>query len=171
MKRSHIKQILEEALAMIEDQEILSAIKPLLVEPREEPCEWDYGEPGESYTCWIFLEHPDSGTGIAYSEEGFGPDRPWGLVDLSKPGFGMDSGWYSSLEDAFCDSWADPGLRIWEVRKRNPARKDKLIAKSLSWEEANNQVQALNAPLRDRMDLLISEGYYCERRGKKWGAS
>jgi len=52
--------------------------------------------------CWTVLEHQPSGTGIAYCEEGFGPDFPWGLVFLSGPhmSMGMDSAWFASLEDA-----------------------------------------------------------------------
>ena len=50
-------------------------------------------------------------TGIAYCPEGFGPRDPWGLVFLSGEhmSMGMDSGWFTSLEDAFRESSAWEG--------------------------------------------------------------
>jgi hypothetical protein len=80
------------------------------VTPRCEQRSWDYGAPGTVYRCWIVLEHPASGTGIAYCEQGFGPSCPWGLLWISGEhlSMGMDSGWYDSLEDAVRESFAWP---------------------------------------------------------------
>ena len=73
---------------------------------------WD---PRADYVCWTILEHRPSGTGVAYREEGFGPEFPWGLVFLSGPhmNMGMDSAWFASLEDAVRES------RAWDGE--NPA--------------------------------------------------
>jgi hypothetical protein len=58
------------------------------------------------------LEHTESNTGIAYSEGGFGPHDPWGLVSLSGDhmGVGMDASWYTTLESAMRASpaWDGP---------------------------------------------------------------
>ncbi|CAG0933531.1 hypothetical protein TFLX_03094 [Thermoflexales bacterium] len=67
------------------------------------------GKKGQTYPCWIVLEHKESNTGIAYCDYGFGPKDPWGLVFLSGDSMGMDSGWFSSLEDAFRESMAREG--------------------------------------------------------------
>ena len=86
----------------------LLGIRALLVEPY--PVElrpWDYGQP-DSYICWTVLEHPESNSAIVYCDGGFGPKSPWGLVCLSGSymGMGMDSGWFTNLEDAYRDSFA-----------------------------------------------------------------
>ena len=94
------------------------AIRPLLVSPRCEDRPWDYGPPKQKYACWIILEHPPSNTGIAYCAEGFGPQSPWGLLFLREHlSMGMDSSWYTTLEDAFresqaCDIPPPPGYEV-----------------------------------------------------------
>jgi len=95
----------------IRDVDVEMRIRSLLVCPHPVERDWDYGRPGETYTCWTVIEHPQSNTGVAYCERGFGPRRPWGLVFLSGPhmGMGQDSNWFASLEEAVKEShaWAD----------------------------------------------------------------
>lgn len=98
---------------------VVAAIRPLLVVPHLEERDWDYGPAGQRFLCWIVLEHPASNTGIAYCDEGFGPGSPWGLLFLEGQhlSMGPDSGWYSSLEDAFresmaCDLPTEPGYEV-----------------------------------------------------------
>lgn len=98
-------------LEMIADPGVAAALRELLVPPRACLLDWDYGHKHPEfrdprYPGFIVAEHPDSDTAIAFSEYGFGPRCPWGLVFLSKPGFGMDSGWFTDLEAAFRDSMA-----------------------------------------------------------------
>jgi hypothetical protein len=106
---------IERELKAIHDPSLLDLIRKLLVEPYAVERDWDYGAPGQKYVCWTVLEHQASGTGVAYCEEGFGPDYPWGLVFLSGPAMniGMDSAWFASLEDAVRES------RAWDGE--NPA--------------------------------------------------
>jgi hypothetical protein len=82
-------------------------MRRLLVAPRNELRSWDYGL-NVSYPCWIVGEHHPSNTAFAYCEQGFGPRCPWGLLNLSGEylSMGMDSGWFSSMEDAVMDSFA-----------------------------------------------------------------
>jgi len=66
----------------------------------------------------MVLVHPASNTGIAYSEFGFGPRTPWGLLFLEGTehmSMGMDSGWFSHFLDAYFDSKAVTELPIWRV--------------------------------------------------------
>jgi hypothetical protein len=85
---------------------------------------WDYvgggwGEGPSEYPCWVVLDHEASGTGIAYSEYGFGPRRPWGLVFTAdtdeRRSMGMDSGWFPTFLEAFFESWASAELPVWQV--------------------------------------------------------
>lgn len=103
LTKETMQSLVQRSLAEISDPVIQDRISNLLVEPRYEDREWDYGEIGETYPCWIVLEHPDSNTAIAYCESGFGPIYPWGLLFISGEylSMGMDSSWFVSLEDAF----------------------------------------------------------------------
>ncbi len=106
-----IQQKLDAELSRIVDAAVLSAMKPLIVVPRREMREWDYGKPGQQFPCWIVLDHLPTNTCIAYCEFGFGPSSPWGLLFIGGEylSIGMDSGWYSNLEDAFRGSMAWDG--------------------------------------------------------------
>lgn len=106
-----IQQKVDAELSRIDDATLLSTMKPLLVVPRREMREWDYGDPGQTFPCWIVLDHVPTNTCIAYCDNGFGPSSPWGLLFIAGDylSMGMDSGWYSKLEDAFRESMAWDG--------------------------------------------------------------
>ncbi len=106
-----IQTMVDAELSRIVDADLLRAMKPLLVAPRCESREWDYGVPGQTLPCWIVLEHVSTNTCIAYCEYGFGPSSPWGLLFITGQylSMGMDSGWYAKLEDAFRESMAWEG--------------------------------------------------------------
>ena len=61
-----LKALVEEELALITDARVTNHIRSLLIEPKPVLRDWDYGEEGEQYVCWIVLEHHASETGIAY---------------------------------------------------------------------------------------------------------
>jgi hypothetical protein len=103
-----VTTLVVEQLSRIGDSLLAARIQELLVEPNPVSRAWHYGAPREKFICWTVLEHRPSNTGIAYCEQGFGPTYPWGLVFLSGlyTSIGMDSAWFSSLEEAFRDSMA-----------------------------------------------------------------
>ena len=103
-------------LATMTDAKLVAALRGYLVPPRQSELLWDYGPP-DSYPGFIVAEFPESGSGIAYSEHGFGPGHPWVLIGLDTPGFGMDSGAFAKLEGAFRDSmaWDEPPPPGYEV--------------------------------------------------------
>jgi hypothetical protein len=106
-----VSTLVEAQLMQVTEARAAALIRSLLVTPRCEQRVWDYGEPGTRYPCWIVLEHTPSGTGVAYSEHGFGPKYPWGLLFISREQtMGMDSAWYDSLENAVRDSMAWPDV-------------------------------------------------------------
>jgi hypothetical protein len=109
-------------LQRIKDAKLAHRIRELLVPPYPIERAWDYGSPGEHFTCWTVLEHRPSNTGIAFCNEGFGPSYPWGLVFLDGPhtGIGMDSGWFASLEEAMRDSaaWDGSNPEHYQVRQK-----------------------------------------------------
>ncbi|MEV6560811.1 hypothetical protein AB0M22_34175 [Nocardia sp. NPDC051756] len=103
-----------DEIAEIRSGQLVEKLKGYLVRPRACMLDWDYGDRHPEfreprYPGFIVAEFPESGTGIAYSEYGFGPTHAWGLIGLEAPGFGMDSGWFATLEAAFRDSMAWDG--------------------------------------------------------------
>ena len=105
-----VRELVEAGLSRL-GPDLRARVEQLLVEPYVVDRQWSYG--AGKYPCWTVLEHTRSGTGIAYCDFGFGPERPWGLVWLQgdgvntdRMGIGQDSAWFSSLEEAFIDSFA-----------------------------------------------------------------
>ncbi len=107
-RAEEIAQRVKQELERITDDRLKARIRELLVTPYAVERDWDYGAPGEHFTCWTVLEHRASNTGIAFCAQGFGPSYPWGLVSLSGPhmNIGMDCQWYVSLEQAMRGSMA-----------------------------------------------------------------
>jgi hypothetical protein len=108
---ANVNNLVATEISRISQAELVNRIRELLVEVRCEHREWDYGEAGKTYPCWIVAEHPDSNTAIAYCEQGFGPSYPWGLLSIQGQhmSIGMDCSWFVSLEQAFRDSLAWEG--------------------------------------------------------------
>jgi hypothetical protein len=112
----------QDAVASITDPRVAAALRRHLVRPRSCLLQWDYGHPHPEfaepkYPGFIVAEFPESRTGIAFSTYGFGPRDPWGLIYLDQPGYGMDSGWFSTIESAFRESmaWEEPPPPGYEV--------------------------------------------------------
>jgi hypothetical protein len=96
-----VSALVETELAQIADSACREALRSRLVAPRMEQRDWDYGEPNESYPCWIVAVAPEYDVALAYCEHGFGPNDPWGAVFLGEPNIGMDAQWHDSLEAVF----------------------------------------------------------------------
>jgi hypothetical protein len=116
MDESAVAARVDAELARIEDTRLAETLRGYLVPPRRCTLEWDYGPP-DSYPGFVVAEFPESQTGIAFSEHGFGPKNPWVLIFLEWPGFGMDASAFSKLEDAFRSSmaWDEPHPPDYEV--------------------------------------------------------
>ena len=106
-----VTQLVNREMAKIAQAELLDVIREYQIEPRCELRAWDYGEKKQRFPCWVVVEHKASNTCICYCENGFGPTHPWGLLFISGEhlSMGMDSGWFSTLEDAVRESAAWEG--------------------------------------------------------------
>lgn len=125
----------ERELAMIEDDGVREALRLRIITPERHLRNWDYGAPGEQYPCWTVAADPQSDSAIVYSEHGFGPSDPWGMVSIANPWFGMDCEWFAWLEDAFVGSFLSADLPIWDVIAGGGTRRTP-IAASLPFDEA-----------------------------------
>jgi hypothetical protein len=56
-----VRRLVRRELALIADPARRAALERILVEPRREIRDWDYGEPGERYPYWVIAEAPDRG--------------------------------------------------------------------------------------------------------------
>jgi hypothetical protein len=100
MNSRQISRLVTSEIGRIVQTDLVQVIQELLVEPREDPRDWDYGKPGERFSCWVVIEHPQTNTAIVYCEQGFGPTDPWGSLVGPHASMGMDACWFVSLEDA-----------------------------------------------------------------------
>jgi hypothetical protein len=145
-----IQGLLAAELRDIDDPRVTEHIQSLLVHPEPQVREWDYGEPGTAYPCWMVLANPRSKVGIAYCEHGFGPRAPWGLLFLEGGSMGMDSGWFEHFLQAYFESSASE-LPIWRVfRNDGSGFPGTPISDEASWDETWKEVEHLR---REKPDL------------------
>jgi hypothetical protein len=98
---SLVQALVDAEISTFSDPSCLARLKRGLVEPYVELRPWDYGDPDDALPCWIFYVDHARDLAVAYCESGFGPRAPWGLLWLraGPKNMGMDSGWFSRLED------------------------------------------------------------------------
>lgn len=140
-----LMSLIEEELRNVRDERIVHHVQSLLIEPRAEFRDWDYGAPDEKYLCWFVLEHES--TGIAYCEQGFGSRRPWGMLSRSKEdrhnSIGQDTGWFPSFMEAYLESSAVTDLLIWRVFSLDGGWPGQPLTEELSWTDAWERCEAV----------------------------
>jgi len=102
-----ISALVAEQMRMIVRDDRRNALQSLLVPPRQEIRDWDYGAPAERYPYWVVAESAEPGIILVYCEQGFGPAMPWGFLFTNDPDdvtLGMDTQWSWYLEEAFVRS-------------------------------------------------------------------
>jgi hypothetical protein len=99
-----IRLLVEDAVRKIGDSIIVGGLRTFLIAPRAEMRTWDWQEPYARYSVWVVAESSQYDYGIAFSDYGFAPERPWGLVFSSHDNFDADYCWYPSLEEAYKES-------------------------------------------------------------------
>ena len=104
--KEEVKAEIVNQIKSIKNKEIVIQIQKYLVEPTQHLAIWDYAEKETKYPAWLILSSETHDTGILFSEYGYDFGR-WGLSKLSENPihFGPDFQWYSTLEEAFLDSW------------------------------------------------------------------
>jgi hypothetical protein len=147
-----IKSLVKSEMERITNPIVKNALEDILVNPIQHMRKWDYGTKGEEFVCWTVAIDKNSDTALVYSDYGFGPESPWGLVFQSYLYFGMDTGWFTNLKDSFLDSTMSSELLIWNVEKKINAFSKELIAANLTLKES--------FALRDKMTLGDSAFVY-----------
>ena len=143
-----ITAFIEAELGLVRDARILAHIREQQIAPEAVTGDWDYGIPGQTYPCWI-VANTSSDTGIAYCEQGFGPTTPWGLIFLDDArdnvGIGMDSGWFRTFFEAWCESFGCTDLPSWRVFTGQSVDGDDYhpVTQEDTWESAWQIVKSL----------------------------
>lgn len=105
-----IAALIERDLSSADDRHAVDQICSMLVEPILIQCRWDYVGWNAANTpsvcpCWTVLTDTHTRVAIVFSELGFGPRSPWGLIpmDEEQPSMGPDSAWFPTFHQAAAD--------------------------------------------------------------------
>lgn len=101
---AEVASLVSAELSTFQDPRLRETLSGCLVEPRSHLRLWDWSASLTEYECWMVAESKVWDYGIVYSDAGFGPANPWGLVFLSANNIGADYCWYPRLEEAFAES-------------------------------------------------------------------
>jgi len=100
-------QLLAAELAQIRSVNRRNFIEARLITPFQATLEWEYGS-DEPFDAWTFADMGERNVVAQYCRGGFGAlGSPWGINFKAAAHFGMDCGWYQSL-DALIEDWGIP---------------------------------------------------------------
>ena len=95
--------LLAEELSRVLSSKRRLFIESRLVAPVQTTLEWEYGA-DEPFGAWIFADMGERDVVAQYCRGGFGAlGSPWGINFRAVNHFGMDCGWYPSLEALITD--------------------------------------------------------------------
>jgi hypothetical protein len=99
-----IRLLVEDAVGSVRDPIVVEGLRTFLVPPRQEMRTWDWHKPYAKYPVWVVAESLLYDYGIVFTDYGFAPECPWGLVFSSHDNFDADYCWYPSLEETYKES-------------------------------------------------------------------
>jgi hypothetical protein len=157
-----LSDLIAKELSAVTDARVVGAIRDLLIEPRADLIDWDYGAPNQQFLCWTVFHDGKTELEIVFCENGFGPSMPWGLVNAATPdrrrSMGMDSGWFATFLEAWLDSVAATDLDIWRVFERNIDGPSRAVSGELPWTEAwrcRDELASANNDARFEVDASL----------------
>jgi hypothetical protein len=112
-----VQQLVDAELGRIADSALRDALRTYLVVPERHERDWEYAATEVRYPCWLVASCPVDDWCIVYCEHGFGPEDPWGMLQLSNERMLSDACWHVSLEHAFrmSPAWAGRNPPDYEV--------------------------------------------------------
>lgn len=97
------KKVLVAELSRLRSTDLRSFIEARLVPPYQTELEWEYGA-NESFDAWTFAIMGERDVVVQFCKGGFGAmGSPWGINFRTAGHFGMDAGWYSTLQELLED--------------------------------------------------------------------
>jgi hypothetical protein len=95
-----IQRLVKVELSKVSGTTRRSVLAAILIPPQPLYLNWEYGEPGERFKCWLVGLSPDGNYRLVYCDNGFGPEHPWGYVGATANSMGMDCQWHVGLQHA-----------------------------------------------------------------------
>ena len=99
----------EEMLALIQRElrlcapALREAFAPQFTDLWLKNLKWEYGD-NEQFPAWVFADLRERNVHAAYCVGGHGAlGSPWGYIFKHDDGFGMDCGWFRSLQELLID--------------------------------------------------------------------
>lgn len=104
LTREQFTLLLGEEIARIHSPNRRAFIEGTLITPYTSILKWEYGN-DEPFEAWTFGDLKERNVVAQYCIGGFGAlGAPWGINFRGGVHFGMDCGWYKSL-DALAEDW------------------------------------------------------------------
>ena len=98
------KGLLVAELSQLRSPNRRAFIEARLISPTQSTLMWEYGS-SEPCAAWTFADKGERNVVAQCCRGGFGArGSPWGINFRTAEHFGMDSGWYPSL-DALVEDW------------------------------------------------------------------
>src|SRR5260370_39341323 len=94
-----VRILVETQMRKITSRSLARGLETFLTNPRPEMRVWGWSKKPAEYPVWVIAESSRYDYGIVFSDYGFAPEHPWGLIFLSHSGFDADYCWYPTLED------------------------------------------------------------------------
>jgi len=102
-----LSSLLEEETARISSPNRRAFVQGIRISPYRTQLNWEYGA-DEPFDAWTFGDLGERNVVAQYCRGGFGAlGSPWGINFRDERNFGMDCGWYSTLE-ALIEDWGVP---------------------------------------------------------------
>lgn len=105
----------ETELQTVTDARVAARIRDHIVEPEEIVRTYPLSTPKSEHRCSIVLIDPATARLIAYAPTGFGPRRPWGVLQADSISMGSDDDWHCMFLEAWLDAFPPTDLPIWRV--------------------------------------------------------
>jgi len=161
-EQAEITSLIEQEILRVSDKLATEHIRSLLIPPKPILLNWDYGNLGERYLCWVVLEETHGKRGIAYCKEGFGPSFSWGIVTPEEgTSMGMDSAWFVHFMEAYVES-AGSEIPIWCVTKQDRDNPNEWVTEQAGWDETwaeAKRLRVLNPTSRYRVETPILDDF------------
>jgi hypothetical protein len=110
LQAEQIATLIERDLSSLDDRQAVDRVRSMLIEPILTQCRWEYVGWDAAKTpsvcpCWTVLTNERTRVAIVFSELGFGPRCPWGLISMDEelPSMGQDNGWFPTFHQAAAD--------------------------------------------------------------------
>jgi hypothetical protein len=115
-----LRRQVEAELSEVSDEAVVERIRQGLCEPEVVSRRYNFSTPPREYPCWIVWKSLRRNKGVAFTEHGFGPRRPWGEIytqetEAHHRSMLSDDEWHYRFLEVWLDMEPPLDLPIWRV--------------------------------------------------------